>query len=177
MKKIGAIICLIFIISSFVVSISATHQFDESTRQMKIDLNKVKSVTQKYHNYKNAIRDGYTAMGECVEVPRVGAMGIHYVNLYYLDSTLDIRKPESLLYIPTKRGLKLVGVEYFIPSATVSRTPQLFGQLFDGPMQGHSPGQPEHYDLHVWIWDNNPSGMFEQFNPNLYCETRDIVIA
>ena len=27
-----------------------------------------------------------------------------------------------------------------------------------------------HYDLHVWLYRENPRGMFEQFNPNATCE-------
>ena len=26
-----------------------------------------------------------------------------------------------------------------------------------------------HYDLHVWLYRDNPSGMFAQFNPNVSC--------
>jgi hypothetical protein len=39
-----------------------------------------------------------------------------------------------------------------------------------GPMGQHEPGQPPHYDLHVWIWQANPSGMFAVFNPNVKCQ-------
>jgi hypothetical protein len=28
---------------------------------------------------------------------------------------------------------------------------------------------PIHYDLHVWVWDHNPSGMFTQWNPTVSC--------
>ena len=40
---------------------------------------------------------------------------------------------------------------------------------FDGPMEGHSPVMPRHYDLHVWVWHHNPSGMFSMWNPNVSC--------
>ena len=32
-------------------------------------------------------------------------------------------------------------------------------------MLGHEPGMPIHYDLHVWIWQHNPVGMLDMFNP------------
>jgi hypothetical protein len=51
----------------------------------------------------------------------------------------------------------------------VTPTPQLFGRTFDGPMPGHVPGMPWHWDLHVWVWANNPSGVFEQWNPAISC--------
>jgi hypothetical protein len=28
---------------------------------------------------------------------------------------------------------------------------------------------PVHYDLHVWLWEDNPSGLFAMFNPSLSC--------
>ncbi len=27
-------------------------------------------------------------------------------------------------------------------------------------MRGHFPGQPIHYDVHVWVWEPNPNGTF-----------------
>jgi hypothetical protein len=43
------------------------------------------------------------------------------------------------------------------------------GKTFDGPMQGHSPIQPWHYDLHVWLSVTNPSGIFAPYNPAIHC--------
>ena len=37
-------------------------------------------------------------------------------------------------------------------------------------MPGHLPGMPWHWDLHVWVWANNPSGTFAQWNPALSCD-------
>jgi hypothetical protein len=28
---------------------------------------------------------------------------------------------------------------------------------------------PVHYDLHVWLYADNPSGLFAPFNPSLSC--------
>ena len=30
---------------------------------------------------------------------------------------------------------------------------------------------PPHYDLHVWVWQANPAGIFAPFNPNVSCLT------
>jgi hypothetical protein len=38
-------------------------------------------------------------------------------------------------------------------------------------MPGHQPGMPIHYDLHVWLWMDNPSGMFAPWNPRVRCPT------
>jgi hypothetical protein len=37
-------------------------------------------------------------------------------------------------------------------------------------MAGHSPGMPWHYDLHLWIWKNNPDGIASAWNPALSCD-------
>jgi hypothetical protein len=105
-------------------------------------------------------------------------MGYHYINIgLVMDPAIDLTSPEVLLYEKTGGGLKLVGVEYFLPigppDAPIPNpappAPELFGRAFDGPMLGHEPGMPPHYDLHVWVWQANPDGMFAQFNPNVTC--------
>ena len=48
----------------------------------------------------------------------------------------------------------------------------MFGQRFDGPMEGHHPLMPHalhHYDLHAWLWKTNPAGLFAPTNPNVKC--------
>ena len=40
------------------------------------------------------------------------------------------------------------------------KTQHHFGRGFDGPMEGHEPGMPVHYDLHAWVWKRNPGGTF-----------------
>jgi len=47
--------------------------------------------------------------------------------------------------------------------------PSLFGEPFDGPMEGHVPGQAVHYDLHAWVWKHNPAGELAHFNPDVNC--------
>ena len=88
------------------------------------------------------------------------------------DPSLDPTKPEVLLYIPTDQGPKLAGIEFAFgigpPDSPVPDpalpAPALFGHTFDGPMEGHGLGQPPHYDLHLWLWQENPDGLFTGFN-------------
>lgn len=73
-------------------------------------------------------------------------------------------------------GLRLVAVEHVVPStqpvaanpAQVDPNgPVLFGQHFNGVMAEHEPNTTgNHWDLHAWIWTNNPAGIFAQFNPS-----------
>ncbi len=129
----------------------------------------VRRATAKYHDVSKAIADGYLPAPHCVGVPGVGGMGYHYVKPSLTrDLALDPLQPELLLYVPSGNGLRLVGVEYFV-AAVGQPTPSLFGRPFDGPMPGHEPGMPTHYDLHVWLWQTNPNGIFAALNPNVEC--------
>ncbi|MBM3520056.1 MAG: hypothetical protein FJX63_04685, partial [Alphaproteobacteria bacterium] len=57
--------------------------------------------------------------------------------------------------------------------AVAKEHPTLFGQKFQGPMEGHEPLIPQmfhHYDLHAWLFRDNPEGMFSPTNPNVTCD-------
>ena len=142
------------------------------------ELAAVRRATVGYHDPATALADGYIALPTCVSVPGEGVGGIHYVNIGSItDPNIDALAPEILLYVPGKKGPRFVGVEYFVPIGgpdapvpdPAPPAPSLFGQKFDGPMLGHGPGEPPHYDLHVWIWQANPEGIFEHLNPALSC--------
>jgi hypothetical protein len=140
------------------------------------DLQAAKAASARYHSVEQALKDGYSGAGEpCVASP-VGTMRIHYVNGALIgDDAIDPLRPEIMLYLPGVDGkLRLIGVEYFKVDADQDLTtdddrPSVFGHPFDGPMPGHNPTMPVHYDLHVWFWEPNPSGMFAPFNPALSC--------
>jgi hypothetical protein len=61
-----------------------------------------------------------------------------------------------------------VGVEWWTPDLNQPR-PEVLDVPLDGPMAGHSPDMPVHYDLHVWIWKHNPAGMTASWNPAVDC--------
>jgi hypothetical protein len=140
------------------------------------EVQEVRAAVARYHSFEQAERDGYTVEGEpCVASP-AGTMGIHAVNPPLLaDNAIDARQPELLLYVPKSNGkLELVGVEYWKVDidqnlGTDGDRPSVLGQPFDGPMLGHTPTMPIHYDLHVWVAEANPSGLFAMFNPAISC--------
>ena len=144
---------------------------------------------------ERALEDGFAPSRHCRESPGVGAMGYHYLNLPRA-SNLDVnhREPGLLLYEPQKNGkVRVVGVEYFVPllvmgpggpqlyfgaeppapGRILNPAPELFGRKFDGPMAGHGPGEPWHYDMHAWLWRHNPGGMFAPYNPKVSCAVAD----
>ena len=147
--------------------------------QILRDLARVRQATAKYHDVNVALADGFIRTPDCVASPD-GGMGIHFINpARLMDPAENILEPEVLLYVESGNALKLLGVEYFYgigaPDTPIPNpappAPMLFGRPFDGPMEQHEPGQPPHYDLHVWVWQANPSGIFAPFNPNVSCES------
>jgi hypothetical protein len=139
-------------------------------------LRQVRKATRIYRDVEKAKAAGYEAAKTCAEDPKYGGMGIHYTNPDLVgDDTLDPLRPEVLVYQPRANGkLTLGAVEYFKPDAdqdldTNDDLPSLFGVPFDGPMLGHEPGMPKHYDLHVWLYKHNPAGLFAAWNPRVHC--------
>lgn len=152
-------------------------------------LARLRAATAKYHDVDLAIADGFAPTDRCVELPGVGAMGYHFVNFARLMDPLDIEHPEVLLYMKQGDHFRLVAVEFVsvilengapymgcgvennsCPPSDPGDAPVLFGNVaFNGPMAGHEPGMPWHYDQHVWLYAHNPAGLFAQFNPTLAC--------
>ncbi len=109
------------------------------------------------------------ALSECVEVPELGGMGIHYGNPTQLDNDgrLTLLRPEVLLYVPDADGsMALVAVEYIIGEDDwpYAEPPEFLGQAL------HFNEQQRIWALHVWIGRANPSGLFADFNPEVSCE-------
>jgi hypothetical protein len=139
-------------------------------------LREVRKATRAFRDVEAAKAAGYKGAPDCAADPKYGGMGIHYANPKLLtDGVLDPLRPEVLVYQPGAGGkLSLGAVEYFKPDAdqdldTNNDRPSLFGMPFDGPMLGHEPGMPKHYDLHVWLYKHNPAGLFAAFNPRVQC--------
>lgn len=154
------------------------------------DLQAVRAAVSVFHSYEEAAIAGYSVGQEpCVSSP-AGTMGIHASNPGIIQSgVVDALKPPILIYLPRADGsLRLVAVEYFhIALANTANGPQpwfgaeapplgffnpapsVLGQTFNGPMAGHNPQMPWHYDLHAWVIENNPAGVFSQWNPAISC--------
>jgi hypothetical protein len=134
------------------------------------ELAQIRAATARYHDVQVALDDGYIPVSPCEQSPE-GAMGVHYLHPERAaDAAVDPTRPELLLYLPGEDGPRLVGVEYFVAAAATGGVrPDVYGIPFDGPMAGHSPDMPEHYDLHVWIWRHNPAGATAPWNPALSC--------
>ena len=133
-------------------------------------LREVKKATARFNSTTQAARAGYEVMGHCVYNPEMGGMGYHWVNGALVDPVFNPLQPEALLYEPDKNGnLKLVGVEYIV--INVGQDQPYFG---DHPFDvGGTPTPVDHWSLHVWLYKNNPNGVFSPFNPNVTCPLDD----
>jgi hypothetical protein len=95
-------------------------------------------------------------------------MGYHYANMQRVnDPAINYLEPEVLVYAPNANGkLKLVAVEWIVPAPIwpggAANPPSLFGLNFHA-------GPPPLLILHAWIWQHNPDGMFEEWNPTVTC--------
>ena len=125
----------------------------------------------------------------------LGAMGIHFFRPDLLGITAppdprvdgdgihtDFLLPSILIYEPQADGsLELVAVENLVfaeawKAAGHEAPPAFHGAPYD--TMTDDPATPvdeahlfePHYDRHVWIYRDNPNGVFAPFNPAVTCE-------
>jgi hypothetical protein len=165
------------------LAVAPASAFAEEPNKAEIDT--IRNALAKYRDPYVAVRDLYLSTVGCVhydgtktaghmEYPK-GAMGIHFVNLT-IQGPLDPMRPNVLIYEPVGDKLELVAAEWLVPATVAKERPVLFGQPFQGPMEGHEPLIPQgfiHYDLHAWLFKDNPLGMFSPTNPDVSCEGYD----
>jgi hypothetical protein len=166
-----------------VLALACSAAIEPASAQDTTQIDALRKAMEKYKDYKVAIRDLYLSTVGCVHysgekipdhvVYAKGAMGVHFVNLT-IKGPPDPMKPNVLIYEPVGKNLKLVAVEWLVPHTPATKeAPVLFGQKFMGPMEGHEPLIPKefvHWDLHAWIFKDNPLGMFEATNPKVNCK-------
>ncbi len=142
----------------------------------------VRAATARYHSLVQAGRAGYgqppapAPLHECIaSFDGTGAMGFHFINGGLLDTTVDPTKPEALVYAPDSHGrLKLAALEYVVFQAPWiaehgNTMPSLFGQMFMATGDNNRFDIPAFFSLHLWLWNDNPAGMFAPFNPTVSC--------
>ena len=124
-----------------------------------------------------------------------GAMGVHYFRPDLLGITAppsprvdgngthtDFRVPAILIYEPQADGsMELVAVENLVFSSAWAasghaRPPSYYGVPFDTMVDDPATATDEahmfmpHYDRHVWLYRDNPKGIFKPFNPAVTCK-------
>jgi hypothetical protein len=136
----------------------------------------VREATSDFRDVTAAMAAGYGSMNSCVSGPEKGAMGVHYANPTLVgDNELDAMQPEILVYEVRGGRLRLVAVEFIVfaaewDAAHPGAPPVLTGQQFNLVPGPNRYGPAAFYELHVWAWKDNPSGMFVDWNPAVSCE-------
>jgi hypothetical protein len=130
------------------------------------DVARARAATARFKVVDEAVAAGYPRQTDCVQNPPHGAMGFHYQNNALLDTTLDVERPEVLVYERMPDGaFKLNGVEYLVPISAWKRdeAPMIMGQKLK---RAEKLGI---WYLHVWIWEASPTGIFADWNPRVKC--------
>ena len=124
-----------------------------------------------------------------------GAMGVHYLRPDLLGVTAppnprvdgtsthtDFNMPGVLIYEPQVDGsMELVAVENLVfkaswAAAGNAEPPTFHGRPYDSMEDDPATALDEahnfmpHFDRHVWLYRENPRGVFEPFNPTVSCE-------
>jgi hypothetical protein len=138
-------------------------------------LAELRKVTARFHRLEAAMAAGYeTQITPCWAHHSAGAMGYHYGKIDLLDAEVDLLEPEVVMYEPLAGGLmRLVGMEYIVPLAAwegaghdlddPADVPELLGQKYT--RHSFLPI----FKLHIWLWRDNPAGVFADWNPKVTC--------
>ena len=136
---------------------------------LESELERIRETTEAFRDITAAHAAGYpTEVPACVENPPEGGMGHHYIHPGLMDGRLEVERPEVLVYAPGDGGdLKLAGVEYIVPysaNGPDESPPHILGQDLQ------RSDQLQLWYLHVWAWEENPNGLFADWNPLIHCD-------
>ena len=135
----------------------------------------VRHATADLRDFDSVEGAGYGKFLDCFTNNEVGGMGQHYVNGDLVgDADLDPMTPEALVYEPTEDGeMILVAFEYLVfadqwdPENAGRAAPVLFDQEMH--LKTNIPDTPPVWTLHLWLWTDNPDGLFADYNPIVFC--------
>jgi hypothetical protein len=148
------------------------------------DLSIARAASARYHNVAAAEADGYGLppagpLHECIashDPEHPGGMGYHFINSdAVMDAVLDPATPEVLVYERSRGGsMRLVALEYVVFTETWEEehgatVPHLFGREMTEVPEPNRYELPGFYQIHVWLWKHNPSGLFADHNPRVSC--------
>ena len=130
--------------------------------------------------------------------PQLGGMGVHFFRPDLLGLTTsaprvdgtgthtDFSRPAVLVYFPEEDGtLRLGAIENIVfkeawHEAGNAEPPEFHGHRYwalvdnpDTPEVDEAHGFEPHYELHLWVHEENPLGPTFPFNPNVSCATHD----
>jgi hypothetical protein len=158
-------------------------------------LDALRQLTASFHDLDAATDAQYhlltappaTAPDGCISDASAGGMGYHYSRFDNLgDDAIDLLNPEFLVYAPTDAPrvdgvakTRLAAVEYFVPFSAKWPGPNdpafvKAPTLHDFPTTSGLPdvaftatSRFGGWMFHIWLWENNAAGMFENFNTSV----------
>lgn len=153
------------------------------------------ALAEGYHRDPANVCDDAEMMGKPASL---GAMGIHYVRFDLLGVSTppnprvdgvgthtDFGHPAVLIYEPQADGsLEIIAVENLVfakawAEAGHDTPPSFHGVPWERMQDDPATALDEahnfepHYDRHVWLYRENPNGVFAQYNPTVTCEYHD----
>ena len=87
---------------------------------------------------------------------------------------ISLLEPEILIYDETGDRPTLIAVEYLVladawHAAHGKQPPKQLGKKFTLVRAGNRYGLPDFYEQHVWLWESNPAGLLQDWNPEVSC--------
>ena len=159
-------------------------------------IEEARAALERYRDVTVAMADGYVRdpLNTC-ETPahrgqpaELGDMGIHYLHPTLLgvgpDQTrfdasgvhTDFRRPGVLIYEPHPGDeLVLTGVANIVSASAWESAGNQGPPSFGGADFTFMPDDPAqlvaaHYDMHLWLFRENPNGITAAYNPAVSCE-------
>jgi hypothetical protein len=145
-------------------------------------IDKVRRASDRFKDYRVAEAEGWLPGTPCVSGPDHGAMGVHFIKMSLVQNgVLDAEQPEALIYEPQRGGgFRLVGAEFIVLVATWQANnpgggpPNLEGHLLNLVGSPNRYGLGPFYEIHVWAWEENPSGNLSDWNNHVTCEKQPV---
>jgi hypothetical protein len=150
------------------ISRAGSSQDASSDEQIEKEVKRIRSATMGFKSLDIAAAQGYARdVAHCLENPPQGGMGYHHQNDALMDDKIELERPEILVYERLSNGdYRLNGVEYIVPFS--ARPPDAAPPTVMGQKLKRAPQLGIWY-LHVWVWLENPSGLFADWNPRVKC--------
>ena len=145
-------------------------------------IDKVRRANDRFKDYRLAMTEGWVPATPCVSGPDHGAMGVHFIKMSLIQNgVLDADQPEALIYEPEQGGgFRLVGAEFIVLVATWQSKnpgkgpPNLEGNRLNLVGSPNRYGLDPFYEIHVWAWQENPSGNLSDWNNHVTCEQQPV---
>lgn len=131
------------------------------------DLAVVRQSTAHYHRVEVAEAEGYAPYPVARCNPGGGVFFLNFDLL--LDGVLDLEHPDALSYMPMPNGqLQLVAVFFFrVAEWDAEADDWEPAPVFLGHEMELNIGPIPVWEMKIWVWANNPDGLFEYLNPRL----------